>query len=106
MIFGPICFGAYIFFSMIITHRVHKRNINTWSNFNSQLLEWANEITDPMMKQEYLIYASSFVIGTLSDAIDSKSKIAEYRAVIYRKWGSHIPSLKQELRSEKLKKLI
>ncbi len=102
----PVGFGAYVFFSVFLTHYRNKRRLDNWSEFNQKLIEWAKEIQDTRVRMQYMDYATTFVMGGLDEALNSEYKIKEYRETIYTKFGSHIPSLKSELRNRKLEKLV
>jgi hypothetical protein len=73
----------------------------------SETLKWADEIKDSNVKNEYLI----FCVGSLqsiSRSLDEAMKfdIDAHRQEIIRKYANHIPSLKQEVRDEKLKQIL
>ncbi len=100
------CFSVYLFFNTVVKFKRMRRKLSKWSSFNQQLLKWAEEIVDTQIKSEYLSYAASFVVGSSNMAVNKSSEIDVYRKYIYEKYGDHIPSIKSEIRAEKLKKLI
>lgn len=102
----PVGFGAYVFFNVFLTHYRDRRKLNRWSEFNTKLISWAEEIEDPKVRGEYLMYATDFVYGGLNEALNSENKIKNYTETIYTRFGNHIPSLKQEMRNSKLKGLV
>lgn len=73
-----------------------------WKKFNDQCINYALEIQDPEIRQEFILYNLELLPSNhLSiDLIDFRM------SEIKSRFGKHIPSLLTELRDEKIKSLI
>ena len=73
----------------------------------SETLKWGEEITDPTVKNEYLLFCVKS-LESINKGIDETIKfdIEAHRKEIIRKYANHIPSLKQEVRDMKLKQIL
>jgi hypothetical protein len=81
--------------------------IDHWSDFrykiiNQTLIDWGEEISDIHIKHEY----THFCASEISRGFKNEDGIREFRKEIIDKFIDHIPSLKQELREEKLNKIL
>jgi hypothetical protein len=108
------------FIHEVIKHNKRMKQINKWSVFHQQLSDWANEIEDQNTKYQYMNHCLGLldnrhakihgVIGDTHRGIDYineiPSLIEKEREDIYKKWGDHIPSLKQQMREIKLNKIL
>ena len=85
------------------------RKLDQWSDFNKQLMEWANEITDSSVKVDFINECAHRVIQYGNDKLDKGMlddwDIDESKKNICDKWGKNIPSLLQEVREKKLNKI-
>ena len=106
--FGFVIRMAWTFIFDAIKHRRRMQKLDQWTNFHKQLTYWATEITDKTIKDRFLSECladiTNIKIGDVErfDHFDwHKEKMK-----IYQKWGQYIPSLLQEVRQEKLNKLV
>jgi len=76
--------------------------VNDWEIFTNQLLNWAKEIQDPVIRDKFIDYYQS--IWTPRKLI-LFNKNYERRRLI-RKWGKYIPSIISKNRNKKLGKLL
>lgn len=105
-----ITLGIGLFIRYIISNIITQRRISKMKRMRdliSDTLKWAEEITDPEVKNEYLI----FCVGNLQSISKSLNEVIKFdveghRNEIIRKYANHIPSLKQEVRDMKLKQLL
>lgn len=98
-----IGFGVLFWFSReIFLHKKRSKNINDWTKFNNSIVEWAKEIEDVDIRSEFLKERIK-IITQLEPFVFNEE---EEKQKIVTKWGKHIPSLLQELRNEKLNKLL
>lgn len=92
------------------TRRHNKRmtKLNEWSKFHKQLVEWASEISDVSIRQQYMSECVSKLISHNANNIDiiDQFSIEKEKEVIYKRWGQYIPSLLQEVRQSRLEKLL
>ena len=102
-----LLFSVYSFISKIVKHKKRMKNLNQWSEFHKKLSEWALEIKDEDIK-------IIFISECISKLNQTEKKIINFdefdwnleKMKVYEKWGQHIPSLLQEVRQEKLNKLV
>jgi len=87
------------------------KKLDEWSDLNTNMVKWGDEITDIDVKQEYLY----FCIGKINESIfgnllDSPQKMDEYinnlKEEIITKYSKYIPSLKQSIREKKINNLL
>lgn len=93
-------------------HNKRMRKLDQWSQFHKQLMDWSNEITDSNVKVDFINECvSKLVLGRSDynrfekDMLDDWD-IDESKKNICDKWGKHIPSLLQEIRENKLNKIL
>ena len=107
-----LIYPLYQLYQLYLNNKSHKRkmkNISDWGDFNKQCLEWAEEIKDQSIKNEYLNYlfekislyntAELFEDSELFNTEKSKQEIVE-------KYGKHISSLMIEIRDEKINEIL
>jgi hypothetical protein len=89
-------------------HNKRMTKLNEWSKFHKQLVEWASEISDVTIRQQYMNECVGKLISHNSNNIDliDNFSIEKEKEVIYKKWGQYIPSLLQEVRQSRLEKLL
>lgn len=91
-------------------HRKRMSRLNEWSNFNQKMIKWSEEIQDMKIKVEYLEFCTERVLkldyNTMEKIANGKDCLSDVRNEIIKKYSNHIPSLKQELREEKLNKIF
>ncbi len=87
--------------------------MNEWSGMNEQLMTWGSEITDISIKTEYLEFCvdKMFNVRRLNyqDFVEGHQLYQSSESLkneIISKYINHIPSLKQELRENKLNKIL
>jgi len=82
-------------------------NIDKFSNTHEKVIKWAEEIQDELIKHEYLHFCTNKMFNF--DKIKGEYRLYEYHILkkeIIEKFVNHIPSLKKELREEKLNKIL
>ena len=79
------------------------KNISDWEDFNKQCLEWAAEMQDKSVKDEYLKYLFEKI--SLFNT-DTKNLLENSKKEIIEKYGKHIPSLLIEVRDEKIDEIL
>lgn len=107
---GLIALGIVSFIRAIISGIITQRRLSKMKRMRelmSDTLKWAEEITDPEVKNEYLKFCVSN-LQSISKSLDEAVKfdVEGHRNEIIRKYANHIPSLKQEVRDMKLKQLL
>ena len=112
LLLGLFFVMALLFYKFIVDIRLHRKRmskLNQWSDFNKQLMEWANEITDSSVKVDFINECAHRAIQYGNDKLDKGMlddwDIDESKKNICDKWGKHIPSLLQEVREKKLNKI-
>lgn len=108
-----------IFLSIFTPHFVisYKRNkrykkLNQWTKFHEQVIEWSKEIRDDSVRSSYVNECVNNLILVNNDSIIDKYHIIDKwdidfdKEEIDKKWGQHIPSLRQEIREKKLSKIL
>jgi len=92
------------------TRRHNKRmtKLNEWSKFHKQLTEWASEISDVSIRQQYMNECVGKLISHNTNNIDliDQFSVEKEKEAIYKRWGQYIPSLLQEVRQSRLEKLL
>ena len=112
LLLGLFFVMALLFYKLIVDTRLHRKRmnkLNQWSDFNKQLMEWANEITDSSVKVDFINECAHRAIQYGNDKLDKGMlddwDIDESKKNICDRWGKYIPSLLQEVREKKLNKI-
>lgn len=71
------------------------------TKFTKSVGDWSDEIIDESIRRRFL---STYVTYLLINF--EKFNLKEEKDKLYKEWGKYIPSLIQEYRNEKLKKLL
>ena len=101
----PVAILIYLFFKMYLNSRKREHQldiIDHWSEFNQTLINWADEISDLYIKHEYLHFCAS----EISKGFKNENNRNRIRKEVIDKFINHIPSLKQEVREEKINKIL
>lgn len=107
----PLFFLGRILFTVLFTAKKFRKNtkkLNEWSEFNRRLLAWGDEIKDKTVKQEYLQFCIDKVLGIKNLDIDNITQMSliDLKQEVITKYIDHIPSLKQEVRDQKINKIL
>jgi hypothetical protein len=86
----------------IFSCTVRSGRTKKWSEFNKQLLKWSDEIENLEIRLLFLSEVSIWTLGNVKG--DKERKIFEQ--TILSKYVEHIPSIKQNIRDEKINKLL
>lgn len=88
--------------------RSNSKKLNEWSEFNKKLLNWGDEIVDKSVKQEYLQFCIDRIMITKSMDITSITNmdLDILKQEVIRRYSNHIPSLKKEVRDQKINKIL
>ena len=104
----PVVILIYLFFKMYLNSRKREQQldiIDHWSEFNQILIDWGEEISDIHIKHEYIHFcASEMSRGFKNETNREWNK--RIRKEVIDNFINHIPSLKQELREEKINKIL
>ena len=105
IIFGVVTFIRAISIGIISRRRIAK--MEKMRKLMSDTLKWAEEITDPVIKNEYLLFCVSN-LQKISKNLDEALKfdVESHRQDIIKKYSNHIPSLKQEMRDMKINQIL
>ena len=90
-------------------HRKHMERLNEWSKFHEQLMAWSKEIVDVGVRVDFINHCAHKLISDSNErAKDMLSdwSVEEEKQKVCKEWGQHIPSLLQEIRDNKLKKIL
>ncbi len=96
-------------------HNKKMRKLDEWREFNEQLVSYSQEITDPHIKQKFIEECIDKLLSVTNKipTYDSGEywepilvDIEQEKQKVCQKWGQYIPSLLQEVRNQKLNKLI
>ena len=91
-------------------HRKRMNNLDQWSQFHKQLMEWSKEIQDANVRVDFINHCVHKLIQTGNDKMNKNMldgwSIDEEKKKICSEWGQHIPSLVQEIRENKLNQLL
>ena len=91
-------------------HRKRMNNLDQWSKFHKQLMEWSKEIQDANVRVDFINHCVHKLIQTGNDKMNKNMldgwSIDEEKKKICSEWGQHIPSLVQEIREEKLNQIL
>ena len=110
-----ISIGVIVIIKLFLNHKKYITNIEQLSNFNKKVIKWSEEIQDELIRHEYLHFCTNRmfnfdkITGETKTFRFSKKTREEYNILkqeIIEKFINHIPSLKQELREEKLNKIL
>ncbi len=101
---------CYNFIKSTRLYNKRKMKLDQWSQFHTQLTEWAKEIVDVDVRVKFINECVSKLILGESDRFDKDMlddwDIEESKKMICDNWGKHIPSLLQEIREKKLKQIL
>jgi hypothetical protein len=86
----------------ILSIYFHIKKAKKWDYFNQKLLKYSDEIKDSNTKFCFLINVSIWTLGKAK----SKKEQKLFEKEILSKYISHIPSLKKEIRNEKIINLL
>ena len=103
----PIVILIYLFFKMYLNSRKREQQldiIDHWSEFNQTLIDWGEEISDIHMKHEYIHFCASEMSIRLKEKETNHNM--RIKKEVIDKFINHIPSLKQEVREEKINKIL
>ena len=104
----PVVIIIYLFFKMYLNSRKREQQldiIDHWSDFNQTLIDWGEEISDIHIKHEYTHFCASEISRGFKNE-DNHEWDKRIRKEVIDKFINHIPSLKQELREEKINKIL
>ena len=91
-----------------LKHRRRIRNMKLLTEFNLQLISWSKEIKDPLAQKKFIKEEIERIIyiNTASTESLENFDIKKEKMNIYTKWSKHIPSLLQEVRNQRLNKIL
>jgi hypothetical protein len=95
------------FIKLFLNHKEYITSIEKLSNFNKKVIKWSEEIKDELIRHEYLHFCTNRMYKITGET--KTFRLEEYNILkqeIIEKFINHIPSLKQELREEKLNKIL
>ena len=99
-----------MFYQMIKTLKIHKKRekiLKEYHDFSMQVFDWIKEIKDPDKVNEILSYhISEISTSSLEDGLIKWKRISEFKTYILEHWGQDIPSLKQQIRDEKINSIL
>jgi hypothetical protein len=104
-----ITFITIEFIKIFLNHKEYITSIEQLSNFNKKVIKWSEEIKDELIRHEYLHFCTNRIFNFDKITGETKTCLEEYNILkqeIIEKFVNHIPSLKQELREEKLNKIL
>ena len=105
-----ISIGVIVIIKLFLNHKKYITSIEQLSNFNKKVIKWSEEIQDELIRHEYLHFCTNRMFNFDKIAGETKTfRLEEYNILkqeIIEKFVNHIPSLKQELREEKLNKIL
>ena len=93
-------------------HRKRMKKLDQWSKFNHQLIEWSGEILDQNVRYDFMNNCVHKLLKKSNERLDSgidqlvDFDIDKEKQKVFEKWGKHIPSLTQEIREDKLNKIL
>jgi len=91
-------------------HRKRMKKLDEWSKFHGQLMEWSKEIVDVDVRVNFINHCVHNLTQTgydrLSQDLLSDWSVEEEKQKVCKEWGQHIPSLLQEIRDNKLNKIL
>lgn len=96
---------VYRFVRDTIRHNRITRKVSEWSEFHKQLTLWSSEIKDIGIKDKFVSECIQRLVDhDVRNLSDFSYEVEKQK--VFDKWGKHIPSLLQEVRNEKLNKLV
>ncbi len=101
----PVVILICLSFKMYLNSRKREQQldiIDHWYEFNQKLIKWADEISDIYIKHEYLHFCAS----EISRGYKNETNHNRIKKEAIDKFIDHIPSLKQEIREEKINKIL
>jgi hypothetical protein len=90
-------------------HREYMKRLNEWSRFHEQLMAWSKEIVDVGVRVNFINQCAHKLISDSNERARDMLvdwSLEEEKQKICKEWGQHIPSLLQEMRDNKLKKIL
>jgi len=115
----PAFFAIKMLLSFVLDvsgHRKTMKKMKDWSKLHKELLDWSEEITDKDVKKEYLLYCidiisnnnshTNYTNTTLNLESLKMRDVSKTRSEIINKFSNYIPSLKQELRENRINKIL
>jgi hypothetical protein len=91
----------------MLEHRRKLKKLNEWDDFNKKSLEWADEIKDSKVKEDFFNYCLSLLKkGKSIEEITNFFSIEEEKQKVINQFGKHIPSLLIETRDEKINNIL
>ena len=102
---------VYKFIKANRKHRQRMRNLDQWSQFHGQLMDWSKEIVDVNVRVNFINQCVHKLINNSNDKLANNNllddwSLEEEKQKICKEWGQHIPSLLQEIRDNKLKQIL
>lgn len=96
----PLIYFIYEFFYLTIRHKKRMSKIDQWGDFNREIIDLVDEISDPKIQIEFMDYCMKIATKDTTDIYifsvnDERKKIA-------RIFGKHIPSIMIEQRDKKI----
>ena len=106
-----LIFILYRFIQENIKYRKYMKNLNEWSKFHEQLMNWSKEIVDVQVRVNFINQCAHKLIKTSNDKLSNDNlldnwSVEEEKEKVCKEWGQHIPSLLQEMRDRKLKQIL
>lgn len=104
---GLISLSTWRFITEMLKHRKQTKKLDEWSKFHEQLLNWSREIVDSDIRVKFINECVNDLMyhSVNKQILDSWSFEKEKQKIVI-KWGKHIPSLLQEVRHNKINKII
>jgi late competence protein required for DNA uptake (superfamily II DNA/RNA helicase) len=97
-------------YRMIKTNKIHKKRLKMlkeYHNFSMQVFDWIKEIKNTDKVNEVLSYHIDEIFSSSpEDRLRKWEKISEFKNYIVEHWGQYIPSLKQQIRDEKIDSIL
>ena len=98
------------FFQENRKHRQRMKKLDQWSKFHEQLMNWSKEIVEVDVRVNFINHCVHKLIKTSNDRLSqdllSDWSVEEEKMKVCKEWGQYIPSLLQEVRDNKLKKIL
>lgn len=98
------------FFQENRNHRQRMKKLDQWSKFHEQLMNWSKEIVEVDVRVNFINHCVHKLIKTSNDRLSqdllSDWSVEEEKQKVCKEWGQYIPSLLQEMRDTKLKKIL
>jgi len=103
----PISIVVYLFVKKYLNNRKREEQldiIDHWSEFSQTLVNWGEEISDIHVKHEYIHFCASEMSKKFS--YNNEHRENKIRQEVIDKFINYIPSLRQEVREEKINKIL